>query len=272
MPLIATRIPRTRQPQNAARPLGDGLVFAWEGSHPQSELAYGIRMSTGSGVASTPSQHGITATFSGSQADLAVSGTFDGLAGATASTFDILVYFAIANPTAKLFSQWDGDHRRWTVEVSGGTLIWVAGDGFGPGTARSRFDLSGAIPSAGWYRLQGAWYGQGSAELLLNGQRQSLSVIQTDCTLITSTPDPIQIGASGGQPLTGQVAFARVWRRGLSLGELRALYGLPWGIIFAPIERRIWVPVGGAVPNITAVYADSVTASSVVPRVTLDYA
>lgn len=47
-----------------------------------------------------------------------------------------------------------------------------------------------------------------------------------------------------------------------------------FGGLFAPIERRIWVPgeAPGGVPSITAVYADSVTTSSVVPRVTLDFA
>lgn len=47
----------------------------------------------------------------------------------------------------------------------------------------------------------------------------------------------------------------------------------PWQL-FAPIERRIWVPgeAPGGVPSITAVYAENITATSADYRVTLDYA
>lgn len=62
--------------------------------------------------------------------------------------------------------------------------------------------------------------------------------------------------------------FRAYWPKGLR----QRFAQNPWEL-FAPIERRIWAPsAGGAVPSITAVYADSVTASSVVPRVTLDFA
>ncbi len=59
---------------------------------------------------------------------------------------------------------------------------------------------------------------------------------------------------------------------GLTQADELSLSVNPWQI-FAPQERRIWVPgAGAAVPDITAVYADSVTTSSVTPRVTLDFA
>ena len=47
----------------------------------------------------------------------------------------------------------------------------------------------------------------------------------------------------------------------------------PWQL-FAPIERRIWVPgeAPGGVPSIAAVYAENITATSADYRVTLDYA
>lgn len=47
----------------------------------------------------------------------------------------------------------------------------------------------------------------------------------------------------------------------------------PWSL-FAPIERRIWVPgeAPGGVPSITAVYAENITATSADYRVSLNYA
>ena len=70
------------------------------------------------------------------------------------------------------------------------------------------------------------------------------------------------------------VSHIAMLNRSVSNAELQLLSSeRAWSVLFAPMPRRIWVPsAGSAVPSITAVYADSVTASSVVPRVTLDFA
>lgn len=58
----------------------------------------------------------------------------------------------------------------------------------------------------------------------------------------------------------------------MTAAEYRVLREAPYSLL-ADRENHTWVAAAaGAVPSITAVYADSVTASSVVPRVTLDFA
>lgn len=72
-----------------------------------------------------------------------------------------------------------------------------------------------------------------------------------------------------------RVAYALqllIYSREVSLEEYQALYDNPWQL-FAPM-RRIWVPPSSApaVPAITAVSAENITATSADYRVTLDYA
>lgn len=272
-------LPWTQQPQEAApldrsNPWADGLVFDYEAPTRSDVTGTTPLTISASGISQSAGAPGIVTAFSGSQANwsLASTAAFNGLAGATESTVDILIYFTNSSPSAKLFSQWDDAGQRWLLEVGGGNLVWVAGDTSGDGSGRSRFDLGSAFPVAGWYRVQAAWYGGGSAEILINGVRKTLGVVSGTCSAINSTTVPIQIGASGGSPLTGQVAFARVWRRGQSLGEMYAQYAAPWAL-FEP--QSIWVPVvsgGGAVPTITFVGAENILATSADYRVTLDYA
>ena len=81
---------------------------------------------------------------------------------------------------------------------------------------------------------------------------------------------------SWGNQTGAPTVVGAIWARALADSE-HAILGrstsAPWEHLLSPIERRIWVPsASSAVPSITAVYADSVTASSVVPRVTLDFA
>lgn len=274
-------LPRRSQPQgvaqvNRAHPdAAAGLVFAFEGTCLVSDALGTPMTGPASGISSAVSQHGIVTAYSGSQAALscASSGRFDGLDGATAAAFDILIYFAGANPTAKFFSQWDADDKRWTCECLGGTLIWVPGDTYGGGQNRSRFDLNGAFPAAGWYRVQGSWAGLGTASLFINGVKRTPAVISSDCSVISGTTLPIQVGASGIYSLSGQVAFARLWRRALSDDEMRRQYNAPWAML-SPISRR--VPLPGAapagVPDITALYAESILSDRVSYRATLNYA
>lgn len=70
---------------------------------------------------------------------------------------------------------------------------------------------------------------------------------------------------------TGVIFKGATYAKCLSNGEIAELTDSPF---IQCRQRRIWVPAGSSstVPTITAVYADSVTTSSVVPRVTLDFA
>lgn len=80
-------------------------------------------------------------------------------------------------------------------------------------------------------------------------------------------------GHTAGLTIFGAYAL----NRALPLTEVLAATRSPaafWTHVFAPIERRIWVPsaAASAVPNITAVSAENITGTSADYRVTLDYA
>lgn len=95
-------------------------------------------------------------------------------------------------------------------------------------------------------------------------------------TFIEAANASANIGAhagSGSRGWIGTIHFAAGWKdREFSRAEVAKIIANPRNIL-QPFTRRVWVPsTGSAVPSITAVYADSVTASSVVPRVTLDFA
>lgn len=274
-------LPWRQQPQRAVgidwrNPITRDLVFAFESPRPLFDATGTVPMAiTSSFVTTRACEYGLATNYTGAQPDLSCASVagFGGLDNATANTFDILVRFNGANPTCKLFSQWDGTGQRWTAEFSAGKLVWVAGDKNGAGTNRSRFDLASAATSAGWYRIQGAWAGAGNAVVLINGIERSLSVMSSACTILDPTDKQIQVGASAGQRLNGQVVFARLWRRALSIDELRETYANPWSL-FAPRRRRIpaYSAAPSAVPSITFVGAENITSNSASYRVTLNYA
>lgn len=91
---------------------------------------------------------------------------------------------------------------------------------------------------------------------------------------LPSSPNPLCFGATetgieAATPWT--ILMVEIWRETIpTVPQLTRLLVNPWGAFARP--RRTWRQVAAAVPNITAVYADSVTTSSVVPRVTLDFA
>ena len=267
----------TRQPQGATgidwrNPLSRDLVFAYDGAQPALDATGTVPMAiTSSAVTTRACEYGLATNYTGSQAALSCASAsgFDGLGNATENTFDILVRFNTANPTCKLFSQWDGgETQRWTVEFSSGTLIWVAGDKTSHGANRSRFDLNSAVTAAGWYRFQGSWGGGSTRTLLVNGAGRATVLSSGNCTIINPTTAPIQVGASGTLPLNGQVVFARLWRRALSAAELIETYDSPWSL-YRP--QRLYVPRGGAAPSVPTLLTASainVTGTSFRPRVT----
>ena len=275
-------LPWRQQPQRAVgidwrNPITRDLVFAFESPRPLFDATGTVPMAiTSSAVTTRACEYGLATNYTGSQAALSCASAsgFDGLGNATENTFDILVRFNTANPTCKLFSQWDTPMvQRWTLEFSSGNMIWVAGDKDSYGSSRSRFDLSSAVTAAGWYRFQGAWGGGSTRTLLVNGAGRATVLSSGNCTIINPTTAPIQVGASGPSGLNGQVVFARLWRRALSVNELRETYANPWSL-FAPRRRRIpaYSAAPSAVPDITFVGAENITSNSAGYRVTLNYA
>ena len=87
------------------------------------------------------------------------------------------------------------------------------------------------------------------------------------CTIIDPTTAPIQVGASGPSGLNGQVVFARLWRRALSVNELIETYDNPWSL-YRP--QRLYVPRGVAAlaPTLLTASAINIASTSFRPRVT----
>jgi len=239
MAFFPVRRVRNLQPQRVpkidyANPITKDIVFAFEASIGQRDLAGSVAGSPLlSGVSIASGQFGRHLNFSGAQADGACSfGLHKGISSATAATWDILVYFDAANPTAHFFSQWDLD-RRWLLQASGGSLIWVAAqDDVGN---RTRWDASALFPSSGWYRITASWLGGSSKVLVVNGvdRTSSLSFYSANATRIgpTINNDKLQIGQNlDGTALAGNVCFARVWKRGMPLSECLRLHARPWQI------------------------------------------
>lgn len=164
----------------------------------------------------------------------------------------------------------------WSLLENTSGTTWTGWYGSGTGSVNTSvgnsFDgsLSLSLPSIAF-----SHYGSGT----LIGASSNALLSDTSSNFSGSTTrNAVTLGYSnrGGSPDDNPAVaefthFAAI-QGYLSLAELRQLATNPWQL-FAPIERRIWVPsASSAVPSITAVYADSVTASSVVPRVTLDFA
>ena len=103
-----------------------------------------------------------------------------------------------------------------------------------------------------------------------------LSVTPSDGSTIADRSGNTTLGQSSPSSLTydfaGQIACFALFDGLLPDSLMQQISADPFGALFEP--RRIFVPVPApaSVPTITAVYADSVTGSSVTPRVTLDFA
>ena len=223
---------------------GRGLAFAFEASLGQRDLVTNYASIPATGVTYGGGSKGFQAKFSGSQADKSCTfGVHHGMDGATEATWDILVYFSGANPSANIFCQWDGNTQEWLLQASSGSLIWVPADD--TASARTRFDLSGAFPAAGWYRILASWWSTSSKLLLINSvdKTSSISVNAVDASSIgtNNTLDELQIGmATGGAALNGSVVFARAWRVRKTLAELQALNSAPWCIFANKVIPLFW--------------------------------
>ena len=243
MPVQLIHGPGARRPAyrfgvDWGNPITFGLAFAFDAACGKRDLVTGATGgASGSGIIQRSNGlYGPQTLFNGAQGDNGYEfGVHRGLFGATGTTFDVLVYFATGNQTANFFGQWDGTDQNFLLQASSGSLVWVAADDTASGSNRTRFDLSSAFTSAGWYRIIAAWRGGTDRTLIINRVERSASVVQSNATAVsTATVDKISIGKTvGGSALNGNVVFARAWRRGLGIGECRALSDSLW-IIHPP--------------------------------------
>lgn len=125
---------------------------------------------------------------------------------------------------------------------------------------------------ASWRQSDGRSYIKARA---LNGGTATLSGTATDSNSMLGGNGTYCVGRVRGDlpSWPGDIALAFASFDWLPESLAADLLGNPWQL-FAPIERRIWVPgeAPGGVPSITAVYAENITATSADYRVTLDYA
>lgn len=241
MGVLRVRTPWTRQPQSPVRidwnnAITKDLVFAFDEGCGHIDLVTGKPGNTrGSGVTSGVGDYGKQAVFSGTVADGACSfGAHQGLSGATQSTIDVLFKVNGATPSANIFAQWD-TNQGWLFQISSGALAWVAADD-NSGNRRRWGNSTSFFLTAGWYRVIASWQGGANAVYLQNGidRTSELAVVNSAATSVGTTMDNLQIGTTnGGFDLAGAVVFARIWRRGLILPEMRYINDNP-SSIYAP--------------------------------------
>ena len=269
MPLIVTRSPRTRQPQGAVGAGGAaGLVALLS---PMTGEARSRTAAIAPGGYNRPS---VVAT----EADLAWH-------------FDSAAYTLLQAPsvpyvppplTVLLIARKSSAATEALVSFGG------AGAGFGwkvgsYGSAASLNMTFGGIAdypitASGWTVGEVACYAVAVTETTAKAWRNGVYLGSASVGTPVAPTDRLTLGGANGGAAdlsSSDIINVALFRRAMGDAEAAAASATrarQWEL-FAPIERRIWVPsASSAVPSITAVYADSVTASSVVPRVTLDFA
>lgn len=258
--IIPQRSVWTRQPQYPVQINGEnrftrGLVFAYEGSFSQYDLITNTaRNALGSGASDGVGPYGRQIDFSGTVADGAcLWPSHTSLYGATETTVDILFYLANVSASPHLFHQWNAGTNHWLLQPSTTNLVWVAAED--NSNNRRRWDLTGAFPTAGWYRVIASWQGGANKCLYINGvdKTQSLSAVNAIATQIRTTgTSGIQIGTTtAGNDLTGSVVFARAFKRGMSNAEVAEYARLPYWSIYQDQEDIIFIDVSdGSALNI----------------------
>ena len=229
---VWTQQPPVGTPIDWSNPLCKGLVFAYEGSAGQQDVAQnrpGSALPAGATVG--VGKYGIQENFNGSA--VASFGSLTNLAGATEATWDILFYRASGSSVVNLFGQW-GSNNGWLIQANVGSTVWVAADDNAGN--RRRWD---GILGTGWIRLTLSWRGGSNMSVLQNGVNvtASYSAINAVATSIGTTMDNLAVSCDNG----GSVVFARAWQRGMQLNEMMSLHNFPWQI-FQPSKRRIYIP------------------------------
>lgn len=271
MPLIVTRSPHTRQPQGAgarvaSEAIAAGLAHLWVPGASRGRDLVGQWHLTPSGAGATvgASAKGATyatngvANFAISAGPVTLPTTFLWV-GMVRCRADSTISFL--GPSGNAYN--DGGYvlGRWSTNTD-----FYFADGSGAFVSWS----TSAYTTGDW-ALFAVQFVEGSSipRLWINGSNLGNA---TGATVGAITARRLA-GVTGFDPDT-ETALSALWAGPQPDSYVSRVMRDPWHALFAPIERRIWVPSAGgsSVPNITAVYADSVTASSVVPRVTLDYA
>lgn len=290
MPLIVTRIPRTRQPQGGVRPaaryadMHAGLIGGQAG---MIGAAGGTWTRDGTPIAGVSSQ-GLTWRAPGYlTAGRHLGAQVDGsaLAWPGITVVAVLETADIANGSfpgiVSLVPAAGGEYYgicNLTVEFGAArSIYWRAGDS-GTHITPSVYGVEPSVDewSVGDRLVIVARWDKSTTRIAVS--RNGLAATRNSAGHSTGWRSGIHETAVGGyvridnRMAEHKIALAAVIPRDVGAIDEASLLENPLRL-FAPIERRIWVPsAGGAVPSITAVYADSVTASSVVPRVTLDFA
>ena len=242
MPVIKQRIQWTSQPQVPVRidwsnPITRGLVFCHNAATPFEPVQGGLRNALGGGATESIGGKGKEIKFTGSVSDRACSwpaAYSNMVSGATSATYEGLFFFTEVSANPHFFGQWGSSFNQWLLQRSGSGLIWVAAED--AASNRRRWDAGSGLFSAGWNHIIASWRGGAEKTLFINGvdKTSALSVVNSTATSISTNAVAMQIGAiDGGTDLSGGCPLARVWRRGLSLAEMKSLSDNPWQI-FAP--------------------------------------
>lgn len=274
MPLIVTRIPRTRQPQGEVDldprwGLKPALVFA---------PSIGAGWVYGSSLSSSAGQPGRSVVFpGGTQTSANVATKSGGVTTAqTKCTFVCVARLTSPAPYAALAG------LKYSASNQGLYLGDTLGLGNDVGIIKGGVAALSSVPlSIGATYVIVASHRQDTGEYYVLARdvatNQVLRNSQTDTRASTAGNGTYCVGSARSDGVTGSFAGDIYLSFGsfdwLQESSGRQLLANPWQL-FAPIERRIWVPgeAPGGVPSITAVYAENITATSADYRVTLDYA
>ena len=283
MPLIITRSPRTRQPQGAVRSSGghwsgQGLVAALPGNGLFYDAA-GLRAAVPSGAPAFTTVHhhrfgaAQAINFDGANDQISFGvlpllTTFSMLAWVRPVATDINGYRAAISSGDVFGTNANFIFGVRLQDASSPRLFCFARNG---GALLGKEITATYLANDVWSRIGVSWR-NGAQAYYIDG-------LQVDTS---SSGDPVHDGSPlifGGKADSVNNVWCnvpahdmRLYSRVLSPAEFADDYAAPWRM-FAPLERRIWVPsASSAVPTITAVSAENITATSADYRVTLDFA
>lgn len=286
MPLIVTRSPRTRQPQGTLA-YADRRIRAMPGI-VGGRSTHGLTVTHIGAPTLTPGPAGIALSYPSGSTGLSRAPIPGSTLGTTPRGASLLAVFSTTETnTDQRFAALGTDHG------GAGTSIFSFGTGsaypselrvtYGSSSINLANEITGSVINDG--RVHAAVLSVstfdasagGTVHVALDGRivlaETAYGAVGNSTVYNYVVAGGWRRGSNGDVPAASGMVYAVVPFDGyLSPAEAASLTAWPWQL-FAPIERRIWVPsASSAVPSITAVYADSVTASSVVPRVTLDFA
>lgn len=290
MGVIITRRPWTRQPPGPAsvdwgNPLASKLAFLTpmtEGGGAPRDLVSGLRANVVNGSWTVGAKGRATAKASGNTASFTWTDFGSRLLTSTGNGLGDFSFVVLAAQTSTAVG--------CPVSVNDPTgtypIFHMLLNGTGDGTSSSgtfdtfTFDsgFSGTTPISSVVTANDPQvYGYSRTSALQKGYARGVmgasSAYQTLACIRSASDLVIQGRADAAKPGADLVFFVAAWNRALSDSEHASLAVNPWQLL-TPLARRIWVPsaAASAVPNITFVGAENITATSADYRVTLDYA